>query len=306
MSEYIGMVELDDTYYPGEDLYCDGQVEDELLELVTTFPEESYNQVIAEKADWAIMYHLSHIRTNIVEWLPISKEDKVLEIGSGCGAITGALSDKAGQVTCVELSRKRSLINANRNKNRGNITIRLGNFQEVEPHLEESYDWITLIGVFEYAQGYIDSLTPYKDFLEKIAAHLKPQGKVAIAIENRLGLKYFAGCTEDHFGIPFEGIEGYRNTTGVRTFSKPELEGIMREAGFTKWKFYYPYPDYKLPMCIYSDEYLPRLGELRTNRNNYDRKRMQVFDEAGAFDSIIESGLFPQFANSFMVILERE
>lgn len=302
----IGAVELDETYYPGVDLYCDGAVEDELLEIVSTYPEEAYNQVIAEKKDWAILYHLSHIRTNIVEWMPITKEESVLEIGSGCGAITGMLSDKAAKVDCIELSKKRSMINANRNKNRENITIKLGNFQEVEANLTEKYDWITLIGVFEYGQGYIDSPNPYKDFLLKTAAHLKPGGKVVIAIENRLGMKYFAGCTEDHCGVLFEGIEGYRTTNGARTFSKPELEKIMDEAGFTKREFYYPYPDYKLPMSIYSDAYLPKLGELRNNRNNFDRKRVTLFEESEAFDSIIESGLFPQFSNSFLVVMERE
>lgn len=30
---------------------------------------------------------------------------KVLEIGSGCGAITGSLAQKAGSVTCVDLSK---------------------------------------------------------------------------------------------------------------------------------------------------------------------------------------------------------
>ena len=306
MMEYVGTVKLDETYYPGEDLYSDGKVEDELLEIVTNYPEEEYNRIIAEKKDWAILYHLSHIRGNIVEWLPVTRAQSVLEIGSGCGAVTGTLSDKAGKVDCIELSKKRSLINANRNKKRNNITIKLGNFQEVESKLQEQYDWITLIGVFEYAQGYIDSSTPYRDFLVKAAFHLKPGGKLVMAIENRLGLKYFAGCMEDHCGIPFEGIEGYRTTKGVRTFSRPELEQNMDQAGFYKRDFYYPYPDYKLPMSIYSDEYLPKMGELRSNRNNFDRKRLRIFDESETFDGIIESGLFPQFSNSFLVVMERE
>lgn len=304
MTKLAGKVILDDTYYPGEDLYSDGEVEDELLEIVTNYPESAYNQVIAQKKDWAILYHLSHIRGNIVEWLPITKDDTVLEIGSGCGAVTGTLSDKAKKVDCIELSMKRSLINANRNRERDNITIKLGNFQTVEENLTQQYDWITLIGVFEYAQGYIQSDTPYHDFLKKAASHLRPGGHLVVAIENRLGLKYFAGCTEDHTGGLFEGIEGYRNTKGIRTFSRPELEKIMKETGVSEYEFYYPYPDYKLPLSIYSDAYLPKLGELRTNKNNFDRKRLQVFDESQAFDGIIESGLFPQFSNSFLVIMK--
>ncbi|MFR4063553.1 MAG: hypothetical protein ACLT1I_12740 [Mediterraneibacter faecis] len=30
----------------------------------------------------------------------------MLEIGSGCGAITGTLAEQAGQVQCIELSKR--------------------------------------------------------------------------------------------------------------------------------------------------------------------------------------------------------
>ena len=113
-----------------------------------------------------ILYHLSALRENIVDFLPIKKTDKVLEVGSGCGAITGALSRKAGSVTCVDLSKKRSLINAYRHSESENVTIHIGNFTDVEPDLPADYDYICLIGVFEYGQAYIGGSTPYEDFLK--------------------------------------------------------------------------------------------------------------------------------------------
>ena len=39
---------------------------------------------------------------------------------------------------------------------------------------------------------------------------------------------------------------------------------------------------------------------------NFDRERLVLFDEEKVFDSLIESGLFPQFSNSYLVILERD
>ena len=304
MRQLIGKVAIDDTFYPGVDYYSDGAIEEELLDIVTAHPEEEYSKVIGERKDWAILYHLSQVRWNIVEWLPITKDQTVLEVGAGCGAITGVLSDKSKKVTCIDLSKMRSTINATRNKNRDNIKILLGNFQDVEESLTETYDWITLIGVFEYGQGYIDSETPYVDFLKRMRRHLSPEGKIVIAIENRLGLKYFAGCAEDHTGNYFEGIEGYPNPVHVRTFSRPELEKICDEAGFSKREFYYPYPDYKLPMAIYSDDYLPKVGELRDNRRNFDRERYLLFDESKAYDSIIKDGLFPIFSNSYLIVIQ--
>ncbi len=307
MQEYIGKVCMDYTWYPGEDLYSDGAIEDRLLEIAENYSEEELNQVIDREKDWAVLYHMSHIRQNIIDWMPMKKTDKVLEIGAGCGAITGALARKAGSVTCVDLSKKRSLVNANRHKDLDNIRIIVGNFQDIEPNLTEQYDYVTLIGVFEYAKGYIGTEAPYTEFLRQVMSHLKPGGKLVIAIENRLGLKYWAGCREDHTGNLFEGLENYPNKeTGVRTFSRPALELLFDQAGLKKRQFYYPYPDYKLPMNVYSDEYLPKKGELNNNIWNFDRERMVLFDETKVYDSLLESGVFPLFSNSYLVVLEKE
>lgn len=311
IEERIGNVILDYSLYSGQDLYSDGPIEDELLEIAMNYREEELNQVIAQRKSWPVLYHFSHIRQNILEWLPITKEDRILEIGSGCGAITGALARKAGSVTCIELSRKRSLINAYRNRDYDNVRIRVGNFQDIEQNLEEKYDYITLIGVFEYSDGYIaGTREPYVEMLKTISRHLSSKGKLVVAIENRLGLKYFAGCTEDHVGTFFEGLEGYPKTKGVKTFSRAELTSLFERAGEKSGgfnlQFYYPYPDYKFPLTIYSDKHLPKKGELKTNFENFDRTRIQLFDEPKVYDSLIESGLFPEFSNSFLVLAERQ
>ena len=306
MQEKIGKVTLDYEFYPGEDLYSDGPVEKELLEIAKNYGEEELNQIIAERNSWPILYHFSHIRQNIVEWLPITRNQKVLEIGSGCGPITGILAKKAKSVTCNDLSKMRSTINAYRNKNCDNVKIMVGNFQDVESSLTETYDYITLIGVFEYSQGYIGTEQPYVEMLRRISRHLAPGGKVVIAIETRLGLKYWAGCTEDHVGKYFEGLENYPDTKGVRTFSRKELSDIIDKAGNFKTTFYYPYPDYKFPMTIYSDKRLPKKGELRDNFCNFDRNRIQLFNEGKVYDSLTDAGLFQEFSNSFLVLVERK
>ena len=108
-SEKIGKITLDYEYYPGEDFYCDGVVEDELLSIAKNYAPVEFPKIIEERKNWPILYHLSLQRENIVSWLPITKDMKVLEIGSGCGAITGALAKKAGSVTSIDLSKKRSM-----------------------------------------------------------------------------------------------------------------------------------------------------------------------------------------------------
>lgn len=299
--EAIGNVVLNYKYYRGEDLYSEGVSEDLLLQYVTENKEAEYPHVIQNTRSWPVLYHLSSERENICSWLPIKKTDSVLEIGSGCGAVTGCLSRLAERVTCIELSRKRSTINAVRHKNLSNIEIMVGNFEDIEPELTVKYDYITLIGVLEYAGSYINSDDPYHDILRRVSRHLNKDGKLIIAIENRLGLKYFAGCKEDHTGLFFEGIEGYPETSGVRTFSRKELKQLLKECGYAA-RFYYPYPDYKLPHAIYSDVWLPGVGELNTNIRNFDADRVVTFDETKVFDSLIREGRFADFSNSFLVM----
>lgn len=193
------------------------------------------------------------------------------------------------------------MVNAVRHKDSSNITICLGNFQDVEKDLENDFDYATLIGVFEYGKGYIGGEKPYHGFLTTVMEHVRPGGKLLLAIENKFGLKYWAGCREDHAGMYFEGLEGYQHTKNVRTFSRPELIRIMEECGYTDYKFYYPYPDYKFPAAVYSDNYLPQPGELNRNICNFDRDRLVLMDEGKVFDQILQDHLFPLYANSFFV-----
>ena len=293
---------LDYECYGGADLYEDGS-EDELLEIVSSTDAKDYNKIIEEKKSWPILYHLSDIRGNIVDWLPITKNDRVLEIGAGCGAITGTLAKKAGQVDCIELSRKRSLVNATRNSEFENINIHVGNFQDIEHTITNKYDYITLIGVLEYAASYIKAENPYVEFLTIIRKHLAPGGKIVVAIENKYGLKYWAGCKEDHLGTYYSGIEGYVGVDSVKTFSKNGLTKLAKDSGLPETVFYYPYPDYKLPLQIYSDDYLPKQGELINNLRNFDADRMIIFDESKVYDGLIEDGMFDIFSNSFLVLM---
>ena len=306
MGERIGKVFLDTTYYPGKDLYSDGAIEDEMLSIARDYAPEEFNRVIAERESWPILYHFSHIRENILSWVPFKGDEKVLEVGAGCGAVTGALCRNAGEVTSIDLSMKRSRINAYRHRDQENLKILVGNFQEIEKNLTEKYDYITLIGVFEYGEAYIQSEDPYVDFLKIISRHLKPDGKIILAIENRLGLKYWAGCTEDHFGTLFEGLEGYPRTNGVKTFTRKEFRQILKQAGDLKASWYYPFPDYKFPMTVYSEKYLPKKGELNRTEYNFDRFRLQLFQESPVYDTLLDNDLYQEFANSFLLMIGKE
>ena len=285
-------------FYSGTDYYSDGDIEDELLDIVTN--HSSYDEILANDTRWPILYHLSPIRQNIINWYPFEKNASCLEIGGGCGAITGALCEKLNVVKVVELSKRRSKIIQERHKHFNNLEIIVGNLNDII--FNEKFDYITLNGVLEYAGSFTKTSEPYKHFLEQIKQYLKPQGKLIIAIENRYGLKYFAGAKEDHTSQEYDGILGYIDNNNVRTFGKDELESLLKESGYPLQEFYYPHPDYKMPMEIYSQDWLPNIDTLLAPSPNFDNERYELFDETEAFKGIIQNNQYEFFANSFLVI----
>jgi SAM-dependent methyltransferase len=297
------MVELNEIlnlkFYKGEDLYSDGDVEDEILKICKS--GQDIQALLRSTDRWPLLYHLSDVRENVLDWYGFDPEANLLEIGAGCGAISGLFCRKVKRVVAIDLSKRRSTINAVRNGGLGNLEILVGNFEDIE--IEEKFDYVTLIGVLEYSGYYISKgADPYEAMLKKVKKFLKPGGRLIIAIENKFGLKYWGGAAEDHTGGFFDGIEDYRKVDGVRTFSRPEITQLLKRAGFSENTFYYPMPDYKLPDTVYSDEFLPKPGMLEHVTDVYDRERFVLFNESSAYDALIRDGQFPYFANSFLII----
>lgn len=298
---YIGKVYLDlEAYDPKNDIYSDGDIENEILDIVKENREEV---VLAKDNRWPILYHLSDIRKNILRWYPFKENASVLEIGCGCGAITGLFCKKNMNVTSVESSKRRATITAYRNLNYEKLKINVGDFNLI--NFNQKFDYITLIGVLEYAPMFCKSKEAFKDFLIKSKNLLRDDGYLFIAIENRLGIKYWAGALEDHTGKLFDGIEGYTFDSKIRTFSKYELNMLIKKCGFKNIKWYYPYPDYKFPMQIFSDDFMPKEEHIFRDVFAYDRNRYNFFNEKKTLVSLIDSKYFDVFSNSFLVFIRR-
>lgn len=290
------MAEWNLNFYQGENEYSDGEIEQELLEIVKS--TDDYEEVLKNDYRWPILYHLSPLRENIINWYPFDPEGSILEIGAGCGAITGALCRAGKSVTSVELTKIRSEINYERNKKYENWTLITGNFHNIK--FSQKFDYIILNGVFEYAASFTHTENPYVDFLSEIKGLIKTDGKILITIENRLGLKYFNGAREDHTGELFSGLNNYQNVDFVKTFSKNKLVKIIEEVGLKHHKFYYPVFDYKFPEIIYSNETFSSMN-YNSPQRNLDQSRISFFNEKEVMRSLVDEGIYDRFANSFFI-----
>ena len=290
------MAELNLDYYTAKDHYSDGDIEETLLKMAQE--GKSFEDLPEDEVSFPMVYHFSGLRENILSWYPLKKTDSVLEIGAGCGAITGMLCRKAGHVTSVELSKRRADINFARNKEKENLTIMVGNLNDMT--FPEKFDYVVVNGVLEYAMSFTEGKTPYETFLQRMGAYLNPEGRLLIAIENRLGLKYFAGAPEDHTDLHFFGINGYPGNQSVRTFSKNELGELLENSGFPFLRFYYPYPDYKFPTEIFTDESL-YTNSYGRNYPVYTDKTADLFAESEGVKAFEKEKILNSFVNSFLV-----
>ena len=292
------MAKFNLDYYSGENFYSDGDIEKEILKIVKT--QGSYESM--ENVPFPVLYHLSRVRENILNWYPFQEDATCLEIGSGCGAISGLLCERMKKVVSVELSKQRADINMARHERVPNLEIWVGNLNYMV--FGEQFDYIVLNGVFEYAPGFTEGDQPCETFLKNIKRLLKPEGILLIAIENRFGLKYFAGAPEDHTNGYFDGIAGYPDNHSVRTFSKGEWERLMEACGFSYHRFYYPYPDYKFPREVFTDESLKE-QKYGLPTWNFTKYRMALFREGQVAETIQQDGRMDYFANSFLIEMSR-
>ena len=257
--------------------------------------------------DWSSEYHLTTYRANIVRPLNIKKEHRILEIGAGCGAITRYLGETGAAITAVEGSLSRARCIAERCRDLDNVTVVCSNVEDVE--FDEKFDIITLIGVFEYTAKYSKRANPFCAALESYADLLKPNGSLVIAIENKLGLKYFAGFNEDHFAQAYFGLESRYGEKDITTFGHREIGAMLKKSGFGSTEFLYPFPDYKLPKVVISDKGLSHkdfnaadLIRFTKDRHYNPRPKANLLNEYLVWDAVAENGLIKDLSNSFLIV----
>jgi SAM-dependent methyltransferase len=253
--------------------------------------------------DWSSEYHLTIKRAQLLSGFSFDRSLRVLEVGCGCGAITRHLGENFDQVISVEGNINRARLARLRTRDLQSVSILCAPFQEIR--FSQKFDIIFCIGVFEYSASFIQGDDPYDAALRYFSDMLTPEGLVVIAIENQFGLKYFSGMAEDHLGVKFEGLEGYRRCSSkARTFGKVELELRLKKY-FPQINFYYPYPDYKVPDCVISSEFLSSgcAGELvsQMRSRDYSGSEAILWDESVAALELARNGMLDFFANSFLV-----
>jgi len=259
--------------------------------------------------DWPSRYHLSPQRGNIVQPLFGTIAGPVLEIGAGMGAVTRALGEQGHEVVAVEGSPRRATICADRCRDLDNVQVVADTIQGFGN--QSQFGTVVMIGVLEYSRVFgfeAEGLDPVDVMLRHVSSLLAPGGQLILAIENQLGLKYFAGFPEDHVGRRMFGIEDRYGDDTVVTFGREELARHLTGAGLAEQEWYYPFPDYKLPTTVISDRALvpdspfdPSPLVASSAWADHQRPATTSFELERAWHVAARNGLVADLANSFLV-----
>ena len=294
--------------------YTDGRIPEQyVLDALRSATDVSADsdELMGSVKNWPSYYHLGVGRSVIIRCLDLPSQARVLEIGAGCGAITRYLGENFSSVDAIEGNPDRARIGRERCRDLDNVTVTAADLRYVE--LEPVYDVVVVVGVLEYAPVmFSDSADPRAAcvaFLERAASGLAEDGRLVLAIENKIGEKYWSGCAEDHTGRLYDGIHGYPARRSPITFSRRELAELLVEANLPSTQLYFCFPDYHFATTVFSDVG-DESGLYLHNWIDYPfkslaRMRKYSFHEGLAARTLARAGLLRQFANSFLVVAAR-
>jgi SAM-dependent methyltransferase len=291
--------------------YRDGS-EDRILEILRSAVDRSAgsDELAGEITDWPSRYHLSRQRANLLRPLRLGPEHRVLEVGAGTGVLSRFMGETGAEVVALEGHLDRARAAAIRVQDLDNVEVVCGPLESYDD--AGGFDLVCVVGVLEYAASKAGLETDHQDFLHRAARFVQPGGALLLAIENQLGLKYLLGYDEDHLGLPWIGVEGYPGGHGVRTFTRSRLRAMLETSGLDQQRWFYPFPDYKLPTAVLADAIYAdgRAADLvdqlvRQPATDDGGARALLCDDRRAHRVLVEAGLGREVANSFMVLATR-
>lgn len=304
------IIQKDGIYYVDPNIkfnYNDGdRAENDIFYIITNTSDICSQSRELEKfiRDWPTLYHFSRERTLAYHSLTISHSAAVLEVGSGCGSITRLLGERAGYVLALEGSPRRAAITRARTRDLENVDVLCASFADVK--FTGHFDLIVCNGVLEYAALFVEGERPHEEMIKKLSGLLAPGGSLVIAIENQFGLRYFSSGKEEHTGLMFEGLEGYKRAPeGVRTFGHGELRAMLQKH-LRHVETLLPLPDYKMPTAIVRSELLSHVNcaELFANtaRHDFGTHVVPALHERLVWRELARNCLLCDHANSFFII----
>jgi len=164
-----------------------------------------------------------------------------------------------------------------------------------------SYDIIIAVDIMEYA-------CDVAGVLKGIRSLLRPDGKLVMAADNRLGIRYFCGDQDKFSGKNYDSIENYRHllpwereAMKGRAYSKAEWICFLEKAGFRTHRFYSVFPRISNPQLLLAEDYVPNEALDIRVFPEYNNPDTVFLMEEELYPDLLENGLLHGMANGFFI-----
>ena len=256
---------------------------------------EDANQIIKEKKNPFYTRLFSPLRANCIHWLPFEEGDAVIDFGAGYGEFCAMLAARCCKVFSYEGNPAKAPLLAKRCEGTRNIEIAADFDSLLERAQGERIRYIFIHNL----EGSDSDKKAFASQLRTLAQRFA--GATAVVLcGNRLGIRYWAGAYDDHYGQYTPLFEG----NDKMLFARQELAQLLDQAGYGQQMFYYPFPDHVFTRSIFSERFLPDESMLTYYRCTWEDKYARAFDENKALRELCREGLFTEFNNSFLVIAQ--
>ena len=291
--------------------YSDGnEAEQRLADIVNSASDRSVNspEIANQITDWPSRYHLDARRSNLLRALGDKLEGSVPEMRAGCGAITRYLGELGLDVVAVEGGARRAAIAASRCLDLSNVAVVADDFRRLPRG--KLFNVVTLIGVLEYARVIFLEIRGSRRRLARPLRgvpsswrHPRHRDREPARAEIFLRLP---GRSCRSVDVRHSGPLPAR---GRLTFGRRELGAYIERAGLTHQQWWFPQPDYKLPVSILSDrledsDVEADLSRIAQRKRSLRRPTCSHADFLArtAWGVVYRNKLFGELANSFLVV----
>ena len=256
------------------------------------FSESNKNIEIQPDTQVSDYQILSNFRKNIISWYEFKEKSDILELNANFGELTGYLSEKAESIVSVVNNKQKGYAILNRYPTNKNLEVIVGDIEKI--NINKNFDYITIIGE--------ENGTKFAQKLKFAKEHIKQDGKILVAFNNKFGMQYWTGLKDD-CAKQYEAILGKSSKNSLN-----KIEKDLKESEFN-YKIYYPLPDYKITNVIFSDEYLPDIESMMSRNLIYAREDENLeFGQREAYIELLKENKnnFKLFANSYFLEISKQ
>jgi len=243
-------------------------------------------------------YNESEERAPWADWLLRSAEQPiVLDFGCGLGAITVVLARLGAQVLACDASFERAQFTRIRTQQESldRVTVFCWDGTGDAPIPHDSVDVVLLNGVLEWVPESIRAANPWSAQLSVLRAlHkvLKPGGRLFLAIENRVALRYLLGTPDHHSELRFATLlprplaSLYSSIVNKRpyrvwTYTLRGYKRLLRDAGYDGVEAYEAFPQYQYPRRLILLTDAQQLLEIHSAQTGVEQRLLCILAKLG-------------------------